>query len=68
MREIPLHNYVALDAARLSEIQQRIAPHRTLEHLYAGAAPIADIIPQDEFALDVIVPIDGGLTLIYAIT
>jgi hypothetical protein len=68
MREIPLHDYASLDTARLAEIQQRIAPHRTLENLYAGAAPIADIIPQDEFTLDVIVPIDGGLTLVYAIT
>jgi hypothetical protein len=68
MREIPLHNDASLDAARLAQIQQQIAPHRTLEHIAAGPAAIADIIAQDEFTLDVIVPIDGGLILVYAIT
>jgi hypothetical protein len=62
--DIPLSDHAALDAAHLEAIRQRIAPRRTLEHLHG----IANIIAQDEFTLDVIVPLDGGLTLVYAIT
>lgn len=69
-----LRDYAALDPARRDTLQARLASHRTLERAlrhWLGQSPpvdVADVVTQDEYTHDVIVPTPDGLTLVYEAT
>jgi hypothetical protein len=63
MRQIPLHDYAALPAPAAAELQARVAAQRTLADVLGWAAAqrppvaIAEIVTQDEYTHDVVLPI-----------
>ena len=62
MREIPLYDYAALSAADESLLREQLRPHRTLADVLTWAraqsppVSIAEIITQDEYTHDVVLP------------
>ena len=72
MNTIPItwHRSVSPEAA--AQIKQVLDDQDTLEAVLAWASTfdpprlVGDIVTQDEFNLDVIVPVDEGLYLVYA--
>ena len=74
MAEIPLHDYAGLSEARLAALRVVVSGHRGLDQIFAwGCAqspPVhpADVVKQDEFTHDVLVPLADGTWLIYGTT
>jgi hypothetical protein len=72
MNTIPItwHCFVTLEAA--AQVEQVINDQDTLEAVldwgrtFDPPPLVLDIVTQDEFNLDVIVPVDEGLYLVYA--
>jgi hypothetical protein len=72
MNTIPItwHRSVTLEAA--AQVEQVINDQDTLEAVLTWASTfdpprlVLDIVTQDEFNLDMIVPVDEGLYLVYA--
>lgn len=66
-----LRDLAGLSAPQLEELQRAVAGHRMLEHVarwgYAQTpfVEIRDVVEQDEFTHDVIVPLPDGLVLVY---
>ncbi|MFT5681954.1 MAG: hypothetical protein ACI8RZ_002872 [Myxococcota bacterium] len=69
-----LRDYAGLDPSRLQALQTRLRDHHTLERAlrhWLGQSPpvdVADVIAQDEYTHDVIMPTPDGLTLVYEAT
>ena len=69
-----LRDYAGLSPEQRSQIAALVADHRTLEralrHWLSQSPPVdvADVVIQDEFTHDVIVPTPDGLTLVYEAT
>lgn len=71
-------NHAGLPSEQLASIESEIAGHRTLEQVlkWGLAQPadqviphvIADVVIQDEYSHDVIVPWRDGLILVYGTT
>lgn len=72
MREIPLHNYAGLPTPEAEVLRARAAAQRTLAELLRWAAaqtpPVAitEIVTQDEYTHDVVVPLDRARSLFLA--
>jgi len=70
----PLENRAGLDADRLREIQSVIADHGNLDRAVRwglGADPrrvVSDVVVQDEYTHDVVMPWGDGLFLVYDCT
>lgn len=73
-REDVLIDHAGLDADARARLEAVVAGHRILEHVVRWCAaqrpprPIADIITQDEYTHDVIIPWEGALHLVYDTT
>lgn len=71
---VPLDVRVALDRTRLDRLAATVGEHTTLTRVLDWArrreppAAIHDIVTQDEYTHDVIVPYEGGLYLVYDVT
>jgi hypothetical protein len=69
-----LENRASLDADALAELEAAVASHHTLEDVVrwglAHCPPrmIADVVVQDEFTHDVVVPCGGERFLVYDAT
>jgi hypothetical protein len=69
-----LTNYAGLTDSELAELRHAIAGHRGLDDIFAWGRqqvpPIApaDVIRQDEFTHDVLVPMPSGRWLVYGTT
>lgn len=67
-------NHAGLEAEKLEAIARLVAHHETLQDvvrwgvLYTPPRLVADVIVQDEFTHDVIVPFQDGLYLVYDTT
>lgn len=72
MREIPLHDYAGLPAPEAAALQARVAAQRTLADVLRWAAAqrppvaIAEIVTQDEYTHDVVLPLAAGQPLFLA--
>ena len=68
---IPIDNHANLPAAQLDPIRAIVQMHGTMERalawFFAQEPPLApkDLIPQDEFSYDLLVPYRDGLYLSY---
>lgn len=64
------HGHVPAD--RHQELEAFVAEQRTTEQVFraldARGLRIADILAMDEYTLDLVVPLDDGLTLVYDTT
>jgi hypothetical protein len=69
-----IDNHAGLEAAQLEALARLVARHETLQDvvrwgvLYTPPLLIVDIVVQDEFTHDVIVPFRDGLHLVYDTT
>ena len=69
VRQVPLHDYAALVPRDLEAIADRLAAHRTLAEVLRWAAAqspplaIAEIVTQDEYTHDVVLPLDASRPL-----
>ena len=69
MREIPLHDYAALPPVEAERLRALVAGQRTLAEVLRWAATqsppraIAEIITQDEYTHDVVLPLDPARPL-----
>ena len=69
-----LRDYAGLAPDRRAQLTALVAHHRTLEAAlrhWLGQSPpvdVADVVIQDEYTHDVIVPTPDGLTLVYEAT
>lgn len=72
MRDIPLHDHAALAADERARLAALVATQRTLADVLAWArargASIADIVTQDEYTHDVVLPLDAERYLAYDTT
>lgn len=72
MREIPLHDHAGLADDERRRLAALVASHRTLADVLAWAraraAAIADIVTQDEYTHDVVLPLDAERYLAYDTT
>lgn len=72
MREIPLHDYAGLSGPEASALRERVAAQRTLAHVLRWAAAqsppasVAEIVTQDEYTHDVVLPLDPARRLFLA--
>jgi hypothetical protein len=72
MREIPLHDYAGLQAPDAADLRARVADQRTLADVLRWAAAleppvaIAEIVTQDEYTHDVVLPLAPGRPLFLA--
>lgn len=63
MRDIPLHDYAELPAAEAAALRALVATQRTLADVLRWAASqapplaIAEIVTQDEYTHDVVLPL-----------
>ena len=66
MTDVVLRNYAGLSAAEYAEIAQAVRDHHGLDEIFAWgrrqspAVHPTDVIKQDEFTHDVLVPLPGG--------
>ncbi len=71
---VNFNDYAGLDAMERGELETTIHGHRGLDDIFAWgrtqSPPIhpADVIKQDEFTHDVLVPIPNGRWLVYGTT
>lgn len=71
---ILLSDYAGLEPAERSDLESTIQGHRGLDDIFAwGRAHVppihpADVIKQDEFTHDVLVPLPNGRWLVYGTT
>ena len=71
---ITVADYAGLPASELSEIKDLVQAHRGLDDIFqwgrAQTPPIhpANVIKQDEFTHDVLVPLPSGRWLVYGTT
>ena len=67
-----LENRAGLDAGKLQALEDALARQRTLEDIVRGTLArgdlITEVVVQDEFTHDVVVPWPGGLYLVYDTT
>jgi len=74
MPHISLTDYAGLDPAERTQIEAAVSTHRGLDDIFAwGRAqrpPVhpADVVKQDEFTHDVLVPFPSGRWLVYGTT
>jgi hypothetical protein len=74
MRPIVLVDHAALPANERTVLADTVARHRGLDDIFAwGRAQVpavipADVIKQDEFTHDVLVPLPAGRWLVYGTT
>ena len=74
MADIPFHNYAGLSESALASLRLVTAAHRGLDQIFAWGRsqtpPVhpADVVKQDEFTHDVLVPLANGTWLIYGTT
>ena len=74
MAEVGLTDYAGLDAAEHAQIAAAVRAHHGLDDIFAWGRmqtpPIhpADVIKQDEFTHDVLVPLPSGRWLVYGTT
>ena len=73
MREVGLTFVADLSAERFEELVRAVADHHTLERVIrwsiARGLMVSDIIQQDEYTQDVVLPLDEGtLHLVYDCT
>ena len=72
MRQIPLHDYAGLSAPEQAMLRDRVAAQRTLAEVLRWAAaqapPVAltEIVTQDEYTHDVVLPLDPARALYLA--
>jgi hypothetical protein len=69
---MPLSVVGTVPEARVRELERFVASQRITEHVFrdldAIGLRIADIVPMDEYTLDLVVPLPDGLTLVYDTT
>ena len=69
MPHVPLHDYAALAPRERDSLVERVASHRTLAEVLRWAAAqapplaIAEIVTQDEYTHDVVLPADATHSL-----
>ena len=69
MREIPLHDHAALPPDEAAALRALVATQRTLADVLRWAAAqrppmaIAEIVTQDEYTHDVVLPLDAARPL-----
>jgi hypothetical protein len=74
MRPLSVHDQAGLGPEAMAAIEAVVSGHETLEDLLrwgrAQAPPVfvEEVLAQDEFTNDVIVPWPNGLTLVYDTT
>ena len=74
MRSVPLHDYAKLPAADRARLEHDVQSQRTLADVLAwtrAQAPplsVAEIVTQDEYTHDVVVPFAADLVLVYDTT
>jgi hypothetical protein len=74
MPEISLTDYAGLDPAERAQIEAAVRTHRGLDDIFAWGRtqrpPVhpADVVKQDEFTHDVLVPFPSGRWLVYGTT
>ena len=74
MSDPRLTDYAGLDPSEHAQIAAVVQPHRGLDDIVAwGRAQVppvhpADVIKQDEFTHDVLVPLPSGRWLVYGTT
>ena len=74
MREIPLHDHAALSPAEHRELRERLRDHRTLADVLTWAraqtppVAITEIVTQDEYTHDVVLPLGSRRYLSYDTT
>jgi hypothetical protein len=72
MNTIPITWYCSITPEAAAQVKQVICDQDTLEAVLTWASTfdpprlVLDIVSQDEFNMDVIVPVDEGLVLVYA--
>lgn len=65
---------VSIDEARLRSLQAAISPLKTLDQVIrwglalSPSRLVSEVVTQDEYSLDVCLPIDGGLVLVFDTT
>ena len=71
---IKLTDYAGLPASELSEVETLVQPHRGLDDIFtwgrSQTPPVhpANVIKQDEFTHDVLVPLPSNRWLVYGTT
>jgi hypothetical protein len=71
---VPFADYAGLSAEERAALERTIAGHRGLDDVFAWgrrqSPPVhpADVIRQDEFTHDVLVPLPGGRWVVYGTT
>ena len=74
MKEFPISNHAGLPEARLATVRAAVAGHRSLDQIFAwGRSQTpqvhpADVVKQDEFTHDVLVPLADGTWIVYGTT
>ena len=72
MRQIPLYDHAALPSADRDALAARVAAQRTLADVLQWAAThspplaVAEIVTQDEYTHDVVLPLDASRSLYLA--
>ena len=72
MREIPLHDYAQLPAPERAALAEQLATQRTLADVLRWAqaqrppVTIAEIVTQDEYTHDVVLPLEPDRPLYLA--
>jgi hypothetical protein len=74
VKGFPISNYAGLPEARLENLRAIVAGHRSLDQIFVWGRsqlpPVhpADVVKQDEFTHDVLVPLADGTWLVYGTT
>jgi hypothetical protein len=65
---IPVFAHGAAAEAARDEAERLVAGHAGLDDVVRGGVRIAEVVKQDEYTHDVLVPFRGGLWLVYDTT
>ena len=70
MHSVPLIDYADLSEAERQHLASAVSAERTLAAVLTrhGAGAIAEIVTQDEFTHDVLIPLDARRWLVYDTT
>ncbi|HET6777634.1 MAG TPA: hypothetical protein VFH26_01970 [Gemmatimonadales bacterium] len=70
MHIVPVLDYAGLSANDRAAVEATVSGHTTLSTVlqWAGAAAIEEIVTQDEFTHDVLIPYEQGRYLAYDTT